>query len=192
MGGGVQMQGHAGGIGACMALVPPGALDKVDGLGSAHDRRRPGHPQQRAVGVPDGHDAITVDGSPAQDVVEQGEDLGERVGRSVGLDLRSIHPDRGQVPVWVYAAGAGAHPRVGDDAANATASVPGGEEGVAVTGQPTAARSQCGHRHSETQDGRCRQQGGTPMRRAAGSDLWSDPTARRPSRRLPAIPVRSQ
>ena len=49
-------------------------------------RMTPGGPVTQSswpVGVPDGHDAVAVDGRPAEHVVEEREDVREGVGRAV-------------------------------------------------------------------------------------------------------------
>ena len=76
---GVQAQGRARGIGARVPLVPLRALDKPDGFGLTQHPGLAAYPQQLAALVGDGHDAVTVFGGPAEDVIYQREDLGERV-----------------------------------------------------------------------------------------------------------------
>ena len=134
MGRGVQVKRHARSIGAGMVLVPDGALDEVDRFGLTQDGRRSGNPQQRPVGITDGHDAVTVDGGPAEDVVQQGEDRSQRMGGPIGRHLGTVHPDGCQVTVRVDTAGAGTHPGVGHDTANAVGGAPRCEEGVALRG----------------------------------------------------------
>ena len=78
---GIQAQRRPGRVGARVALVPLCALDEPDRLGAAQDGRLAAHPEQPPALVRHGQDAVAVLGGPAGHVVQQREDLGQRVPR---------------------------------------------------------------------------------------------------------------
>ena len=119
-----EVQGHAGRVGAGVVLAPHRALDEVDRLGLAHDPGRPGHPEQLPVGVTDGHDAVAVDGRPAEHVVEQGEDVREGVRGAVVGEVAGLEQHRREVRLGVDPGRRRAQPRLRDQRAH-----PGGRRG---------------------------------------------------------------
>ena len=110
----VEGQGHAGCVGAGEPLVPVAALDEADRLGPAQHARGAAHPQQLPGGVGDGHDGVAVPRGLAEHVVEEGEDLGQRVRLAVVAQGVGRQRDRAPRPGRLDTGGRRAQPRVGD------------------------------------------------------------------------------
>ena len=116
---GVQAQRRPGRVGTSVAFVPLRALDKPDRFGAAEHRRLAAHPQQPPALVRDGQYAVAVLGGVAGHVVQQREDLGQRVlGPVVGEQVRRQR-DGWRAAVRVHARRRRPQPRVGDHPSHA-------------------------------------------------------------------------
>ena len=106
----VEEQRCTGRVGSGVRLVPGRALDEVHLFGPRQGARVAADPQQLPVRVADRHHAVTRVRRLAEDVVQQREDPGERVGVAIVAQQRGLERDRGDVGVRVHPGGRRADP----------------------------------------------------------------------------------
>ncbi|PSK65848.1 hypothetical protein B0E53_02166 [Micromonospora sp. MH33] len=91
----VDGQGGAGRVGAGVGLVPAGAGHEVHPLGVPEHPRVPLHPEQPSVRVADRHEVRAVLRDAAEQVAEEGQYAGQRVGGPVARQRVVGEVDRG-------------------------------------------------------------------------------------------------